>query len=123
MIPVSMMNSNKDMSELRMMVAIDPSDAISHNMQNCYQNIDHLDPDERHDQSAEAVNQGVVAQHHRRAEGPVFHAAKGQGYQEDDDQRVKDHRGQHGALRSCQAHDVERSERRINGNERSGKDG
>src|SRR5262249_8926132 len=67
--------------------------------------VDDLDPDERHDQPAHAVYEQVITQQRGRAYWAVAHAAQRQRDQEDDDQRVEDHRRKDGAIRRAQAHD------------------
>src|SRR5260221_4689043 len=54
--------------------------------------VDGLDPDERDDQPAGAVDPQVPAEQRRRRGRPVAHAAQRQRDQRDDDQRVEDDR-------------------------------
>src|ERR1700759_755671 len=54
--------------------------------------VDELDPDERDDQAADAVDPQVPAEHGRRRRGPVPDTAQGQRDQRDDDQSVEDNR-------------------------------
>ena len=61
------------------------------------------------DNAADSVNQQVAAQQAARIQRPVLHAPQRQRNQRDDDQRVENHGGEHGALRRMQAHDVELS--------------
>lgn len=58
--------------------------------------VDQLDADEGHDQSADAVDQQVAAQDGGRTERPVGYALQGQRNQRNDDESVKDDRRQDG---------------------------
>src|SRR5579883_1035107 len=69
--------------------------------------VDDPDPGERRDDPAEAVDQKVAAQQGSGGERPVFHAAKGQRHERDDDERIEYDRGENGALWRMQPHDVE----------------
>src|ERR1700724_1541362 len=51
--------------------------------------VDQLDPDERHDDPAEAVDEHVLAQHGVRAARAVRNAAQGERNERDDDERVE----------------------------------
>ena len=62
--------------------------------------IDQLDPDERRDQAANAVNQHVPLKNLRRADRAVFHAAQRERNQRDDDERVENDRAEDGARRA-----------------------
>src|SRR5690349_12249833 len=75
--------------------------------------VDRLDPDERDDDAAEAVDQQVAAQQVRGPGGGADRAAvldtfERQRDQRDDDQRVEDDRRQNGTFRRRQTHHVQR---------------
>src|SRR5690242_18871499 len=64
--------------------------------------VDDLDPDERHEDAAQAVDQQVTAQQVGGADRAVLDPLQGQRNQRYDDQGVEDDRGQDGALRARQ---------------------
>src|SRR5262249_881415 len=69
--------------------------------------VDELDSDERDDQTADAVDPQVPAQHRRGRRWPVPNAPQGERYQGDDDQRVEDDRRGDRGLGAVQVHDVQ----------------
>ena len=76
------------------------------------EHVNELDPDERNNDSAGAVDQKIVAQQRGRAHGAICHAAQRQRDQRNDDDRVEDHRREHSRLRRPQVHDVQRVQHR-----------
>src|SRR5512135_1704399 len=62
------------------------------------QHVDQLDPDERHHDSAESVDEQVVAQQSRGSQRAIPDPAQRQRDQGNYDQRVEDHCGEHGGL-------------------------
>src|SRR6201991_3039408 len=70
------------------------------------QHVDELDAYERHDHAAQAVHKQVAAKQRGGAQGAISHALQRQRDEEDDDQRVEDHRRQDRALRRGQVHHV-----------------
>src|ERR1039458_9217398 len=84
--------------------------------------IDQPDSGERRDDAADAIDQQIAAQQGGRAHGPVLDAAQGQRNERDDNQRIEDDAGEHGAVRVVQAHDVEPGERRIDAHEHGRQD-
>ena len=60
--------------------------------------IDELDADERHDKTAEPVDEQVAAQQRGGADRTIGNALQRERDQRDDDQRVEDHRRQDRAL-------------------------
>src|SRR6516225_4055869 len=69
--------------------------------------VDGLDPDERDDQPAYAVDPQVPAEQRGRGGRPVADAAQRQRDQCDDDQRVEDDRRGDRRLRAMQMQDVQ----------------
>src|SRR5690349_7767367 len=69
--------------------------------------VDDLDPDEGRDDAAEPVDEEVVAQQGRRADGTLADAPQRERDQRDDDERVEDHRGQDRTLGGLETHDVQ----------------
>src|SRR6185312_9077940 len=69
--------------------------------------VDELDPDERDDQAADAVDPQVPAEQRLRGGRTVADAAQRQRDQRDDDQRVEDDRRGDRRLRAAQVQDVE----------------
>ena len=61
--------------------------------------VDQLDPDERYDDAADAVDQHVFAQDGVRAARAVGDASQRERDQRDDDERVEDDRREDRALR------------------------
>jgi len=70
--------------------------------------IDQFDPDKRHDETAETVDEQVALQDGERAHRFVSDAAQRQRNQRDDDEGIENDGAQDGAGRGVQMHDVER---------------
>src|SRR5262249_21227409 len=64
-----------------------------------------LDPRERDEDAAHAIDPEVAPEDGRRADGAVADAAEGQRDERDDDQGVEDDGGEDGALRRGEMHD------------------
>src|SRR5690349_20706070 len=79
--------------------------------------VDGLDPDERDDQPADAVDPQVPAEQRRGGGRPVAHAAQRQRDQRDDDQRVEDDRRGDRRLRAVQVQDAQLGQARERGGE------
>src|SRR5450759_4725243 len=77
----------------------------SNQMESDEENIDRLDPRERHEDAADAVEHQVSSENPPRAEGPVRNAPESQWDQGDDDERVEDDRGEDGTLGRGETHD------------------
>ncbi len=71
--------------------------SISNEMQGIDDDVDKLDPRERRDEAAQAVDQEVAPEEGRRAQRAEAHPAERQGDEGDDDQGVEDDRAQDGA--------------------------
>src|ERR1043165_1190618 len=82
-------------------------------MKSNQQQINELDPNEWNNQPPQAVDQQVVFEQAGRADGPVLHTFQCEWDQENDDQRVENHRRQNRALRRCKPHDVKAIEHGI----------
>src|SRR6516164_5172566 len=54
--------------------------------------VDQLDADERHDDSAQAIDPDIAAQHRGSTRRPIAHPAQRQRNQRHDDQRIEDNR-------------------------------
>src|SRR5215204_2118085 len=70
--------------------------------------VDELDTDERHDDSAQTVNQKVTPEQRRGGHRPVLDATQRERDERDDDERVEDDGRQNRRLRRPQSHDVQR---------------
>src|SRR5450432_4657330 len=103
----TIVNAMAGQSCLRSMIAR-PLDEVQGNEEE----IDDLDAHERHDETAESVDQQVPAENHGRRRGAILDAAQRERNERDDDERVENHAREDRGLRRVQAHDVERLQRR-----------
>src|SRR5579872_7476017 len=87
----------------------------------CNQHVNQLDPEERNDDSAKAIQQQVVAQERGRAQRAVLHAPQRQRDQGHDDQRIENDRREYRRLGRPQMHDVQRIQHR-EGSRKHGRD-
>src|ERR1700690_4039439 len=83
------------------------SDLLLIRVQGDQNQVDEFDEDERHDHATDAVDPHVAAQDRRRTGRAELDAAKRQGNQSDDDQRIEDDGGEYGALGAVEVHDVQ----------------
>src|ERR1700722_6530541 len=80
-------NTNKGRSSRFMATSLDQPQCRE-------RHVDRLDADERNDDASHAVDQQISAQERGGAERPVFHSLQSERDQQDDDQRVENHRRQ-----------------------------
>ena|ERR1700743_2010344 len=74
---------------------------------NGYDQIDQLYPDKGQDDAAEAVYQQIAPQERAGSDRLVGDPTQREGYQQRDDDRIKDHRRQDSALGTVQVHDIQ----------------
>src|SRR3979409_2798430 len=82
-------------------------------VQDDQQDVDDLDANERRDDSSRAIDDEMVTQQTRRADGAVLDAPQRQRNERDDDERVEDDGAHDRALRRREVHDIEPIEGRV----------
>src|SRR5215469_7653781 len=87
------------------------------------ENVNGLNADERHDDAAQTIDEEVATQERSRTDRSEGNSFERQWDQRDDDKRVENDGRQNGALRRLQAHDVERLQLRVEGEEHRRNDG
>src|SRR5579862_4733025 len=109
------------MADWRMCVS--NADLLSVPVDRGQEQVDQLDENEGGDDPTHSVYPDVAPQDRLGTARPPFDATERERDERHDHQCVEDHRGEHGALRTVQPHDVERIQLRIGRHEEGGDDG
>src|ERR1700677_1842574 len=114
--PVRTVRTSVILMAIQRFIVITPLGEVQH----ADDDVDGLDTDEGHDDTAETVDQEVAAENRGSTEGAILNAAQGERNQRHDDQGVEDDRGKNCALRCREMHDVKALQFRIAEDEHRG---